>query len=118
MTTGPAPRIAVAMKGYPRLSETFIAQELLGLQQRGVAFEIWSLRHPTDAARHLMHRQITAPLRYLPEYLHDEPGRVARGVMSAVTRPGLMGFSMAKILSGVGRAGRLSAGHAGGETHG
>ena len=88
MTTGPAPRIAVAMKGYPRLSETFIAQELLGLQQRGVAFEIWSLRHPTDAARHLMHRQITAPLRYLPEYLHDEPGRVARGVMSAVTRPG------------------------------
>lgn len=82
-------RIAIAMKGYPRLSETFIAQELLGLQQRGVGFEIWSLRHPTDPDRHLMHRQITAPVRYLPEYLHDEPARVGRGLLSALRRPGL-----------------------------
>jgi glycosyltransferase involved in cell wall biosynthesis len=89
MTTGAAPRIAVAMKGYPRLSETFIAQELLGLQQRGLAFEIWSLRHPTDGAKHLMHDQIAAPVRYLPEYLHDEPGRVARGVFGAFAQPGL-----------------------------
>jgi len=90
MSARSKPRIAVAMKGYPRLSETFIAQELLGLQQRGLAFEIWSLRHPTDAARHLMHGQIAAPVRYLPEYLHDEPGRVARGVFSALLRPGLL----------------------------
>ena len=89
MTAGKAPRIAVAMKGYPRLSETFIAQELLGLQQRGLPFEIWSLRHPTDAAKHLMHHQITAPVRYLPEYLHDEPARVARGLLAALLRPGL-----------------------------
>lgn len=88
MTTGSVPRVAVAMKGYPRLSETFIAQELLGLQQRGLAFEIWSLRHPTDGAKHLMHSQITAPLRYLPEYLHDEPGRVARGLLGALRQPG------------------------------
>ncbi len=90
MTERKAPRIAVAMKGYPRLSETFIAQELLGLQQRGLPFEIWSLRHPTDAARHLMHHQITAPVRYLPEYLHDEPSRVARGMLAALLRPGLL----------------------------
>jgi glycosyltransferase involved in cell wall biosynthesis len=90
MTVGTTPRIAVAMKGYPRLSETFIAQELLGLQQRGLPFEIWSLRHPTDAAKHLMHNQITAPVRYLPEYLHDEPGRVARGLLAALLRPGLL----------------------------
>jgi len=90
MTAGRGPRIAVAMKGYPRLSETFIAQELLGLQQRGLPFEIWSLRHPTDAAKHLMHHQITAPVRYLPEYLHDEPLRVARGLLAALLRPGLL----------------------------
>ncbi len=87
MTT---PRIAIAMKGYPRLSETFIAQELLGLQQRGLPFEIWSLRRPTDVARHLMHNQITAPVSYLPEYLHEEPGRVLRGVASALARPGFL----------------------------
>jgi glycosyltransferase involved in cell wall biosynthesis len=83
--TGPA--IAIAMKGYPRLSETFIAQELLGLQQRGLSFAIWSLRRPTDAARHLMHAEITAPLHYLPEYLHDDRWRVLRGVARALLRP-------------------------------
>lgn len=88
MSPSVQPRVAVAMKGYPRLSETFIAQELLGLQQRGLGFEIWSLRHPTDPDRHLMHRQISAPVRYLPEYLHDEPGRVARGLLGAPLRPG------------------------------
>lgn len=90
MSRSAPPRIAIAMKGYPRLSETFIAQELLGLQQRDVAFEIWSLRHPTDADRHLMHKQITAPLRYLPEYLHDEWARVARGILAALLRRGLV----------------------------
>jgi glycosyltransferase involved in cell wall biosynthesis len=90
MTERMRPRIAVAMKGYPRLSETFIAQELLGLQQRDLPFEIWSLRHPTDAAKHLMHQQIKAPVRYLPEYLHDEPARVARGLLAALLRPGLL----------------------------
>ncbi|MDC0948845.1 glycosyltransferase family 4 protein [Gammaproteobacteria bacterium] len=73
-----AGRIAVIVKGYPRLSETFIAQELLALEQRGFALEIWSLRHPTDDKRHAIHGQIQAPVRYLPEYLHREPVRVLR----------------------------------------
>ncbi|AOO84117.1 colanic acid biosynthesis glycosyltransferase WcaL [Bosea vaviloviae] len=86
----PEPLVAIAMKGYPRLSETFIAQELLGLQQRGLPFAIWSLRHPTDADRHLMHKQITAPVTYLPEYLHDDPRRVLRGALSALRRLGAL----------------------------
>jgi hypothetical protein len=36
-----------------------------------------------------MHNQITAPVRYLPEYLHEEPGRVLRGALSAL-RPALL----------------------------
>jgi glycosyltransferase involved in cell wall biosynthesis len=70
--------IAIVLKGYPRLSETFIAQELRGLQTRGLAFTIHSLRRPTDSAIHPLHREIAAPLHYLPEYLHEEPRRVAR----------------------------------------
>jgi glycosyltransferase involved in cell wall biosynthesis len=84
------PALVVVMKGYPRLSETFIAQELLALQRLGLAFSIWSLRHPTDGAVHLMHRQISAPLHYLPEYLHDAPARVLRGAVSALRRRGLI----------------------------
>jgi glycosyltransferase involved in cell wall biosynthesis len=76
--TGAGTRIAVVVKGYPRLSETFIAQEIHGLERRGLALSIVSLRHPTDPAAHPIHRAIRAPLLYLPEYLHEEPQRVLR----------------------------------------
>ncbi len=73
-------KLAVVVKGYPRLSETFIAQEILALQERGVDLAIWSLRHPTDSRRHALHDRITAPVHYLPEYLRDEPRRVLRAL--------------------------------------
>lgn len=79
-------RLAIVMKGYPRLSETFIAQELLALQNLGLGFEIWSLRRPTDGAVHLMNRSIVAPVRYLPEYLYEEPLRVIQSIAAAALR--------------------------------
>ncbi|MEZ0213994.1 MAG: glycosyltransferase, partial [Xanthobacteraceae bacterium] len=83
------PRIAVVMKGYPRLSETFIAQEILALQEAGLALDIWSLRRPTDGAVHELHRRIRGPAHYLPEYLYQAPLRVLAGALSALRRPGL-----------------------------
>jgi glycosyltransferase involved in cell wall biosynthesis len=74
----PPSRIAVVVKGYPRLSETFIAQELHALEQRGLPLLIVSLRHPTDRAVHALHREIEAQVLYLPEYLYQEPLRVLR----------------------------------------
>jgi glycosyltransferase involved in cell wall biosynthesis len=73
-------RLAVVLKGYPRLSETFIAQELRALEARGHQFDIWSLRHPYDDRIHPIHAEIAADRHYLPEYLHDEPMRVLRGL--------------------------------------
>lgn len=75
------PRIAIVLKGYPRLSETFIAQEILALEKQGLALDIWSLRKPTDRFRHPMHAAIRAPVAYLPEYLRDDPARVLRGLL-------------------------------------
>src|SRR5512145_508271 len=66
-------RIAVVLKGYPRLSETFIAQEIRALEGRGLGLALFSLRHPTDTAVHSVHAEIRASVAYLPEYLHDEP---------------------------------------------
>lgn len=80
------PRIALVLKGYPRLSETFIAQEILALEKRGFALDIWSLRRPTDRFRHPMHEAIRAPVAYLPEYLRDDPARVLRGLIWACRR--------------------------------
>lgn len=82
------PLILVVVKGYPRLSETFIAQELLGLERAGFRLRIVSLRHPTDRRRHPVHDEIRAEVSYLPEYLYQEPGRVLRGLGRALQRPG------------------------------
>lgn len=71
-------RVAFVLKGYPRLSETFIAQEIAALERRGLQILIVSLRQPTDARRHAVHDEIRAPLLYLPEYLLREPLRVLR----------------------------------------
>ncbi|TDQ78535.1 glycosyltransferase involved in cell wall biosynthesis [Dongia mobilis] len=81
-------KILFLLKGYPRLSETFIAQEIRALEQRGLELEIWSLRFPTDKHRHPVHGEIQAPVTYLPEYLYQEPWRVLRGVAKASRRPG------------------------------
>ena len=80
--------IAVVLKGYPRLSETFIAQELHALEQRGLPLVLYSLRHPTDREAHRIHDEIRAPVVYLPEYLYREPLRVLRGWLSARRLPG------------------------------
>jgi glycosyltransferase involved in cell wall biosynthesis len=73
-----AGRVAFVLKGYPRLSETFIAQEIAALERRGLGILIVSLRRPTDARLHPVHREIRAEVVYLPEYLLLEPFRVLR----------------------------------------
>nr|WP_242521716.1 glycosyltransferase family 4 protein [Motiliproteus sp. SC1-56] len=80
-------RVALILKGYPRLSETFIAQEIRKLEQRGLQLTLVSLRHPTDKAVHPIHREIEAPVLYLPEYLHQEPLRVLAGLLASLRRP-------------------------------
>ncbi len=76
-------RVAFILKGYPRLSETFIAQEIRALEERGIDIDIVSLRHPTDPHVHALHARIRAPVIYLPEYLWREPVRTWRGWRTA-----------------------------------
>jgi len=71
-------RVAFVLKGYPRLSEAFIAQEIAALERRGLDILIVSLRRPTDDRLHAVHREIRAAVHYLPEYLYREPLRVLR----------------------------------------
>lgn len=80
--------IAFVLKGYPRLSETFIANEIRALELRGLDIRIVSLRHPTDAETHPVHEEVRAPVLYLPEYLYREPLRVLRAWWEGRRRPG------------------------------
>ena len=78
MSATPPPAIVFVLKGYPRLSETFITQEIVALEARGLRLHLASLRHPTDPSVHPVHARVHAPVSYLPEYLHREPMRVLR----------------------------------------
>ncbi len=81
--------IAFILKGYPRLSETFIAQEIAGLERAGFDIRIYSLRPPREAARHPVHAQIGAPVAYLPERLRDAPLRVLKAAARQLANPRL-----------------------------
>ncbi|MGF1660056.1 MAG: glycosyltransferase family 4 protein [Rubrimonas sp.] len=84
------PPLSIVVKGYPRLSETFIAQELKALEARGFQFDIWSLRKPYDGKTHPIHEKIRAQVNYLPEYLHEEAGRVIAAFIGAMFKRGFL----------------------------
>ncbi len=80
--------IAVVLKCYPRLSETFIAQEIHALESAGFDLTLISLRHPTDRKTHPINDDIRSPVIYLPEYLYQEPLRLLRAWRKARKLPG------------------------------
>jgi len=80
--------VAFILKGYPRLSETFIAQEILALEKQGLDIRLFSLRQPTEATRHPIHDEIKAEAVYLPEYLYLSPLRVIRAWGAVRRKPG------------------------------
>ncbi len=71
-------KLGVVLKGYPRLSETFIAQELHALEKIGIPLHIYSLRPPRDLKTHPVHQKIEAQITYLPETLTDDIGTFLR----------------------------------------
>lgn len=81
------PRLAIVVKGFPRLSETFVARELEALEARGIAFSLHALRRPGGDAKLVENKVRAAPL-YLPEYLHDAPAEVAGALLAARRLPG------------------------------
>ncbi|MEJ5299872.1 MAG: glycosyltransferase family 4 protein [Thermodesulforhabdaceae bacterium] len=62
-------RLAMVLKGYPRISETFISNEILHLERSGIDIAIFSLRQPRESFAHKHVKQIRAPVTYLPEYI-------------------------------------------------
>jgi glycosyltransferase involved in cell wall biosynthesis len=60
-------RIGYVLKKFPRLSETFILNEILELERQGVAVTVFSLRPPDDEPRHALTEEIRAEVIYVPE---------------------------------------------------
>ncbi|MEN9645823.1 MAG: hypothetical protein RL238_2492 [Actinomycetota bacterium] len=59
-------RVLYVLKRYPRLSETFIVRELLGLEAQGVHVGVDALLEPEAGAQHPDVAAVRAAVRYLP----------------------------------------------------
>lgn len=57
--------VGMLVKTYPKISETFILEEILGLERLGVRLHLFSLQAPTDAIAHADTARVRAPLTYL-----------------------------------------------------
>lgn len=63
------PVLAMILKGYPRISETFISNEIRLLEKRGVKIHIISMRKPREDFTHKSISEIKAKVSYLPSTL-------------------------------------------------
>jgi glycosyltransferase involved in cell wall biosynthesis len=59
------PRIAVIVRGWPRITETFVAQEIYGLQKAGLKLGLFALRDPKEKKRHAIHNMVDVVPIYL-----------------------------------------------------
>ena len=63
------PCLGMILKGYPRISETFISNEILLLEKLGFPIHLFSMRRPREDFTHQSVNQIQAAVDYLPETL-------------------------------------------------
>ncbi len=60
-------KVGYVLKKFPRLSETFILHEILGLEERGLGVGVASLFKPDDGRFHPALGRLRSPVTYLPE---------------------------------------------------
>ncbi len=65
------PKIGYVLKKYPRLSETFILNEILGLEKMGVETSVFSIHLPDEGRFHADVAQVRGRVRYLPPLKSD-----------------------------------------------
>ena len=63
----PPADLAVLVNGFPRLSETFVLQELLELERRGVNLHLFAIRRPEEIIQQDALSELRATVEYLPE---------------------------------------------------
>jgi glycosyltransferase involved in cell wall biosynthesis len=98
--TDTAPTLAYILKGYPRISETFISNEILLLETLGFRMHLFPMRHPRESFCHDSVRQIQAQVDYLPtELLPEFHKLLLPNIFLAVKRPTLFkkGLQLANI---------------------
>jgi glycosyltransferase involved in cell wall biosynthesis len=60
-------QIGYLLRSYPRLSQTFVLNEILALEKIGVSLQIFALTNPHEKVVQMQVEQVQAPVHYLDE---------------------------------------------------
>ena len=82
----PPLKIGYVLKRFPRLTETFLLNEMIALEQRGVEIEIFSLLRPPAEPRHQLLDRLRANVTYLPSSGAVAKLRLHTGIDAGETR--------------------------------
>jgi colanic acid/amylovoran biosynthesis glycosyltransferase len=77
-------QLAYVLKRFPRISETFIAAELIELERQGESVTVFAIARPDEPCRHSFLEELRAPVIYLPRRPTREPARVLRALGRAL----------------------------------
>ena len=89
-STSRVPVLGMILKGYPRISETFISNEILLLEKLGFAIHLFSMRRPRENFSHDSVKKIRATVDYLPETLIKPlPRLLYHNLFLAAKQPGV-----------------------------
>jgi len=105
--------IGLLVKIFPKLSETFVLEEVLGLERLGVPLRLYTLAAPTDAMTHPAVSSVRAPVTCVPVSVRDDwRGFAVRHARWLATRP-LHYLRALRLAGGRGRAGLADFARAG-----
>jgi glycosyltransferase involved in cell wall biosynthesis len=86
-TTSQRP-IGLLVKMFPKLSETFVLEEVLGLERLGVEVRLYALSEPSDAVAHPAVERVRAAVTQVPAASWRQAGALAaRHLRLLVTSP-------------------------------
>ncbi|MCB2264466.1 MAG: glycosyltransferase [Candidatus Thiosymbion ectosymbiont of Robbea hypermnestra] len=104
MTGSVLPVLGYILKGFPRISESFISNEILQLEARGFSIHIFSLRRPRECFTHHSVQRIQAPVDYLPEtLLAPLPRLIHHNALLAAGRPQVYARTLGTVARGFRR---------------
>jgi colanic acid/amylovoran biosynthesis glycosyltransferase len=77
-------RLGYVLKRFPRISETFVAAELIELERQGEQVTVFAISRPDEPFVHRFLGELRATVVYLPHRPLREPVRVGRALVSVL----------------------------------
>jgi glycosyltransferase involved in cell wall biosynthesis len=103
------PTLGYILKGYPRISETFISNEILLLEKLGFTMHLFPMRQPRENFCHASVKDIKARVDYLPTELLPEFFQLLRpNIFLAAKKPKQFKETLRMAAQGVSKGKELA----------